>query len=75
MFAVLEFGDFFWIALIVAGLAGGSAAYSGLKPSHATRIERIEAKIDLILKHLGLENEDLTPPQQRQPGSIVLPDD
>lgn len=56
MFAVLEFSDFLWILVIVAIFSGGSAAaYSVFKPSDAARIRRLEAKVDLILKHLGLE--------------------
>jgi hypothetical protein len=55
MFAVLEFSDFVVIAVIVGLFAGGSAAYSLFKPSDAARLRRVEAKLDLLLKHLGLE--------------------
>ena len=58
VFAVLESSDFFWIAAIVILFAGGSAAYSLYKPSDAARLRRLEAKVDLILKHLGLEYTD-----------------
>jgi ribosomal protein L7/L12 len=55
VFAVLEFSDFIWIALIVSLFA---AAYSVYKPSDAARLRRLEAKVNLILKHLGLEYKD-----------------
>ena len=64
MFAVLEFWDFFWIAVIVSLFAGGSAAYSLFKPSDAARLRRLEAKADLILKHLGLEYKDAATPEE-----------
>ena len=63
MFAVLEFWDFWWIWIIVTIFGGGSAAaYSYFKPSDAARIRRLEAKVDLILKHLGLEYNDPATP-------------
>lgn len=63
MFAVLEFWDFWWIWIIVAIFGGGgAAAYSYFKPSDAARIRRLEAKVDLILKHLGLEYKDPATP-------------
>jgi hypothetical protein len=55
MFGVLEFVDHFWIAVIVILFAGGSAAASWFKPSDVARLRRLEAKVDLLLKHLGLE--------------------
>jgi hypothetical protein len=59
MFAVLELTDFAAIAVIVVLLAGGStAAYSYFKPSDVARLRRLEAKVDLILTHLGLEYAD-----------------
>ena len=60
MFAVLEFWDFLWIAVIISIFAGGSTAYSLSKPSDAARLRRLEAKLDLILKHLGLEYDPAT---------------
>ena len=75
MFAVLEFSDFLWIFVIVSSFSGGSAAYSYFKASDASRIRRLEAKMDLVLKHFGLEYKDPTPSQRRLgPGSIVLGD-
>jgi ribosomal protein L7/L12 len=62
MFAVLEFWDLLWIAVIVSVFAGGSAAYSVHKPSDAARLRGVEAKLDLILKHLGLEYKDPATP-------------
>ena len=62
MFAVLEITDFLGIMVIVTLFAGGSAAYSLYKPSDAARLRRVEAKLDLIIKHLGLEYMDPTTP-------------
>jgi hypothetical protein len=66
MFAVLDFWDFFWI-WVVASLAfslyaGGKAAYGRFKPSDAIRLRRVEGKVDLILRHLGLEYTDPATP-------------
>jgi hypothetical protein len=55
MFAALEFWDFVWLALIVSLFAGSSAAAAWSKPADAGRLRRLEAKLDLILKQLGLE--------------------
>ena len=55
MFAVLELWDFLWIGIIVWAFAGGTAAYSMFKPSDRVRLRRLEAKVDLLLKHLNLE--------------------
>jgi hypothetical protein len=66
MFAVLEFWDLFWIwfivTLAVSVYVGGQAAYSRFKPSDAARLRRLEAKLDLILRHLGLEYQEPTTP-------------
>jgi hypothetical protein len=65
MFAVLEFWDLFWIWIIViVGVslyAGGTVAYAR-KPSDGARLRRLEAKVDLILRHLGLEYKDPATP-------------
>ncbi len=62
MFAVLEFWDCLWIWCIVtlalSVYAGGKAAYGRFKPSDVARLRRLEAKADLILRHLGLEYKD-----------------
>lgn len=59
MFAALEFWDYFWIwcivSLVVFLYAGGRTAYARFMPSDAARLRRLEAKMDLILRHLGLE--------------------
>jgi hypothetical protein len=57
MFAVLDFWDLLSIGGIVAIIAGSWTAYSlyKFKPSDAARLRRAEAKLDMILKHLGLE--------------------
>src|SRR5947209_19895379 len=63
MFAVLDFSDYGAIALIVILFAGGStAAYSYFKPSDVARLRRLEAKVDLILAHLGLEYQEISTP-------------
>ena len=61
MIATLAFWDFTWIGVIVTLLAGG-AACSMNKPSDAVRLRRIEAKLDLILKQLGVEFKDQATP-------------
>jgi len=53
MLAALEGSDLFWIWLIVVVFAGGTAAY--FRPTDVARIRRIEAKLDAILRHLGIE--------------------
>ena len=58
----LGFRDFFWIWIIVLFGGGSAAAYSYFRPSDAARIQRLEAKVDLILKHLGLEYKDPAAP-------------
>jgi hypothetical protein len=62
VFATLEFWDLFWIWIIVSIFAGGTAAYSLSKPSDSGRLRRVEAKLDLILQHLGLEYKDPATP-------------
>jgi hypothetical protein len=55
MLAVLELWDFVWIALIVSLLAGGSSAIRKFSRADARRLMRIESKVDMLLKHSGLE--------------------
>jgi hypothetical protein len=62
MLMTLGFGDIFWIAVIVIVFAGGSAAFSLSKPTDEARLRRIEVRLDLILKHLGLEYKDPATP-------------
>lgn len=62
LIGVLEFWDFAGIALVVLLFAGGSAVYSQFKPSDRSRLRRVEAKVDLILRHLGLEYHDPATP-------------
>ncbi len=71
----LEFWDFFWIALIVIIFAGGTAAYSHMKPTDAARIRRIEAKLDLILSELKLDYVDPASPGGLSEEVKVLADD
>ena len=58
MFAVLDFSDFAIIAFFIIALGGSSAAWAYSKPSDANRLFRLERKVDLILKHLGIEYTD-----------------
>jgi len=65
MFAVLELQDFTWLLfmliLVFTIFAGGRAAYARAQPSGTAglrRLRRLEAKVDLILKQLGLEYQD-----------------
>jgi hypothetical protein len=66
MFGVMDFWEYFWIWCIVtlalSVYAGGKAAYGRFKPSDVARLRRLEAKLDLILKHLGLEYKDPVTP-------------
>jgi hypothetical protein len=60
LFAVLEFGDFAVIALLILVFAGGRAAASAyLWPADRDRLRRLEHRLDLILTHLGI---DYVPP-------------
>ena len=60
LFAVLDFGDFVVIALLILIFAGGRAAASAyLRPPDRDRLLRVEQKLDLILTHLGM---DYVPP-------------
>jgi hypothetical protein len=66
MFAVLDVSDFFWIwcivILAVSLYASGKAAYGRFNPSDVARLRRVEAKVDLIPNHLGLEYVDPATP-------------
>jgi hypothetical protein len=56
LFAVLEFGDYAIIAVLILLFAGGGAAASKyLRQADRDRLQRIEHKMDLILTHLGIE--------------------
>jgi ribosomal protein L7/L12 len=56
LFAVLEFTDFAIIAVIVAALAGGTAAARAtFGPANRDRLARVEQKLDLLLTHAGLD--------------------
>ena len=79
MFGAMDCWDFFWIwcivALAVSLYAGGKAAYGRFKPSDVARLRRLEAKMDLILKHLGLEYKDPATPGGLSEKVKVLADD
>jgi Ribosomal protein L7/L12 C-terminal domain len=66
MFAVLDFWDFFWIwcvvTLALTLYAGGRAAYARSRLAMWVRVRRLEAKVDLILGHFGLEYKDPATP-------------
>jgi hypothetical protein len=77
--AVLETWDFVWIwclvSLAVILYAGGRAAYARFQPSDAARLRRLEAKTDLILRHLGLEYQDPATPGGLSEAVKALADD
>ena len=75
MFGVLNFWDFFWIWIIVAIFAGGRAAYSLFKPSDRVRLHRLEAKVDLLLKHLNIEYQESSTPDGLSQEVMALADD
>ncbi len=56
MLVAIDSSDLGWICLAVLLLGGGSVVY--YRPTGAARLRRIEAKLDLILKNLGLEFQD-----------------
>jgi ribosomal protein L7/L12 len=64
MFAILEWSDHAWIALIVFLFAGAAIAWrrAGLTASEKTRLLKLEAKVDMLLKHFGLEYKDPVTP-------------
>jgi hypothetical protein len=62
LFAILDFGDFAIIALLILILAGGAAASTYLRPVDRDHLQRIEHKLDLILTHLGI---DYVPPPSK----------
>ena len=56
LLAVLELIDFVIIGAIVASFAGGAVA---LRPNDQARFKRLEAKLDLLLKHFEIEPPSL----------------
>ena len=56
--SMLGYFDFIWIAIIVAGVAWFTSLYSGAE----ARTQRVEAKLDRVLKHLGLDDDESAPP-------------
>jgi hypothetical protein len=56
MLAALDMGDLVWIWLIVVIATGGAAVY--LRPTESGQLRRVEAKLDLIMRNLGLEYQD-----------------
>lgn len=58
MLAVLETSDYATIAIIAVLFAAvGAAAASRFRPEDQARLRRLEAKFDLLLRHLGLDYE------------------
>lgn len=49
---VLDLWDFWWVLVIVTFGLSGLTVY--LKPKESARLRRIEAKLDLLIKHAGL---------------------
>jgi ribosomal protein L7/L12 len=72
MFAVLESLDLVWFFLVVgvflvvtiaiSSYAVSKTAYASSQYSESARLRRLEAKVDLILKHFGLECIDPASP-------------
>lgn len=58
MLAMLEFFDLYWIAIIVAAVAWFTSLYSGAE----ARTRRVELKLDQILRHLGHDDDETSPP-------------
>src|ERR1700740_2141326 len=63
MLAVLEFTKFALIALLVLLVSGGTAVF--LKPRDKGHLVRLEQKIDLLLRHSGIQ---YVPGADRPPG-------
>src|SRR5579859_5322497 len=62
LFALLEFGDYFMLAVLIMIFASGGAATatayrrsSGRQVIDRKRLQRIEDKLDLVLSHLGIK--------------------
>jgi hypothetical protein len=64
MFTVLEFSDFSVIALIVILFAGGGAACTFLRAPDASRLARLERKLDALLGHLNVVYVDPASPER-----------
>lgn len=76
MFAALEFTDYLIIAVIVIVFAGGSAAANSIfRPADAARLRRLEAKLDLLLRHAGLVYHDPATPDGLSEEVKALADD
>lgn len=56
MLAALGYFDLLWVFWIAAGVAWFASS------SAEERSQRVEAKLDRILKHLGLDGDDEPPP-------------
>ena len=56
--SVLGILDLLWIAWVV----GGMAFLRWLLSDSDARTQRIEAKLDRVLKHIGLDDDELQPP-------------
>ncbi len=58
MLAALEFSHYVMIALVVILFGAIRPALIMRQPSEWYRLRRLEQKVDLILKHLGIEYHD-----------------
>jgi ribosomal protein L7/L12 len=63
MLAVLEFSDYINIAAIVVLFAGGGATFASLRSTDATRLVRLERKLDAILRHFNIAYTDPASPE------------
>jgi ribosomal protein L7/L12 len=63
MLAVLDVTDYVVIAVILVAVTAGAGVASAhrFQPSDWARLHRLEAKVDLILRHLGLEYQGPAP--------------
>jgi ribosomal protein L7/L12 len=55
MFAVLEPWDFLWIIVSLTVFAAAAATSTLSRSNESARLRRVEAKLDAILEHLGLQ--------------------
>ncbi len=75
MFAVLEPWDFLWIIVSLIVFASAAAASTLSRSNESARLRRVEAKLDMILRHLELEYTDPATSEGLSPEVKTLADD
>ncbi len=55
LFARLDLIDFVVIAVIVLVIAGSGAVSAAMRKTGGENLRRVEAKLDFIMEHLGIE--------------------